>query len=220
MSLKEIIKNSHFIQNIASFFINLIPSYVTHNLHKYKTIKNVIETAYMDSIHGDYLEFGTLTGSSLNHTINCFNKYNKADQRNIFCFDSFEGFPEINHKIFNNEDFIGDYQKVLKISLRYNKCKIVKGFFNETLKNEDIQMQIKNVAIVFIDCDYAKSSKIVFEFIKTRLSYGALLIIDDFYNIDYNKNSIMREFKKQFDKDQYEIISSFGLNGIVIRYFE
>ena len=59
----------------------------------------------------------------------------------------------------------------------------------------------------------------IFEFIKPRLSFGSYLIIDDYYNIDFNKNSISKEFNKYFSKSEFQITGFFGLHGVIIRFF-
>ena len=217
--LKDLVKNNTFLHNIASIVSNLVPTFIIHNFEKFKAIRFTIENAYMDSIDGDYLEFGSLTGSSLNHAINCYKKIYKKENVKIFAFDSFEGFPEDNHKIFKSQNYTGNYEKVKKIALRHSNCRIIKGFFRNTLKDDNLKKEIKKISITFIDCDYAISSKDIFEFIKPKLSYGSYLIIDDFHNIDFNKNSISKEFNKLFNKSDYQITGYFGLHGVIIRFF-
>lgn len=217
--IKNFIKNNTILHNLASMVSNFIPTFIIHNFEKYKAIRFTIENAYMDSINGDYLEFGSLTGSSLNHAINCYKKIYKKDYVKMFAFDSFKGFPESNHKIFKSENYIGSYEKVKKIGSKHPNCRIIKGFFSETLKDDFLKKEIKKISITFIDCDLAVSSKDIFEFIKPRLSFGSYLIIDDYYNIDFNKNSISKEFNKYFSKSEFQITGFFGLHGVIIRFF-
>lgn len=218
-NIQNYIKNSTFVHNLASIFSNIIPTFILHNFEKYKIIRFTIENAFMDSIEGDYLEFGTFTGSSLNHSINCYKKIYKNQNIKIYSFDSFQGFPEENHKIFKSEDYIGNYSNALKIASKYKNCKIIKGFFKDTLNDDSLKNEIKKISIVFIDCDLAISSTDIFEFIKPRLNYGAFIIIDDFFNIDFNKKSIRNELYKKFDKADLEVTRYFGLQGVVFRYF-
>lgn len=219
LNIKNFIKNNSIIHNFASFISCFIPIFIVHNFEKYKIIRFTIENAYMDDIEGEYLEFGSLTGSSLNHAINCYKKTYINIKPKIFAFDSFEGFPEENHKIFRSNEFKGNYSKVKKIALKYDDCKVIKGFFDKTLKDETLKNEIKKISITFIDCDLAISSKDIFEFIKPRLSFGSFIIIDDFYNVDFKKNSIRHEFYKFFQNTDFEITNFFGLNGVVIRFF-
>jgi hypothetical protein len=70
-----------------------------------------------------------------------------------------------------------------------------------------------------VDCDLAISSQDVFKFIKPRLVNGAFIMIDDYFNLDKNKNSIQQEFVKHFEinKDVFKF-KEFGVAGIVFRY--
>ena len=219
LNFKNFIKDNSIIHNLASLISCFIPIFIVHNFEKYKIIRFTIENAYMDDIEGEYLEFGSLTGSSLNHAINCYKKTYINIKPKIFAFDSFEGFPEENHKIFRNNEFKGSYSKVKKIASKHDDCRVIKGFFDKTLKDETLKNEIKKISITFIDCDLAISSKDIFEFIKPRLSFGSFIIIDDFYNVDFKKNSIRHEFYKFFQNTDFEITNFFGLNGVVIRFF-
>ena len=54
---------------------------------------------------------------------------------------------------------------VKKLEEKFSNCKIIKGFFEETLKDEKIKNDIKRISFAFIDCDLVFSKK-CFEFIK------------------------------------------------------
>ena len=108
----------------------------------------------------------------------------------FYGFDSFEGFPVEVHSEFSSAQFIPNYKLVKKLEKKFDNCSIIKGFFSETLKDKVIKENIKNISVAFIDCDLGLSSEPVFEFIKSRLSNGSYIVIDDFYNIDENKDSI------------------------------
>ena len=217
--LLNIIANSNILHFLASKFILLIPNFLEHNLSKYKIIKNIFYTIKMDQVKGDYAEFGCFTGSSLKHAINCYNQYFEGNNKIFFYgFDSFEGFPEQVHSTFVNENFKSNYFKVKKIEKKIKNCKIIKGFFDKTLTEEFIKKKIKTIAFAFIDCDLAVSSRPVLKFIMPRLISGSFLMIDDFYNIDKNSNSILKEFKKY--KKNFYFYKTFGLSGVVFRYIK
>ena len=216
------IAHSNLLQKIASIFVLTIPQFLIHNLEKYKIIKNIFYTLEMDNVKGDYLEFGCFTGSSLKHAISSYKKFfSKTNNKMIFYgFDSFEGFPEELHKTFTNENFKTDYKKVKKIEFNNNNCKIVKGFFHKTLKNKNLRNKIKKISFAFIDCDLAISAKPVFQFIIPRLSNGAFVMIDDYYNIDTKGGSILQEFLKYKKKKQFHFYKTFGTSGKVYRYIK
>ena len=79
----------------------------------------------------------------------------------------------------------------------------------------------KKIAFAFIDCDIYDSSKEVINFIKNKLSNGAFLMIDDYYNLDKKDKSIFHSIieSEDFYKKLHRV-SSYGLNGVVYKYFE
>ena len=53
-----------------------------------------------------------------------------------------------------------------------------------------------------------------------RLSNGAFIMIDDYFNIDANNNSILNEFNKHFEVNKNVFIYKyFGLSGVCFRYY-
>jgi hypothetical protein len=218
-SFLKFISNSNFLQFLASKFSMLIPVIVDHNLGKYNLIRKIAYLISIDEIDGDYAEFGCFTGSCLKHANRCF-KYFKLD-KNIFGFDSFEGFPKELHKEFINENFISDYDKVKNLEKKYPKIKITKGFFSESLKTEKVIKDLDKISFSFIDCDIAISSKDVFEFIIKKQTNGSFIMIDDFYNLDKEGNSIREEFFKYFTLNKNVFVCNyFGLGGVCFRYFK
>ena len=104
---------------------------------------------------------------------------------------------------------------------KFSNCTIVKGFFDKTLKDEKISKSINKISFAFIDCDLAYSAKSVFEFIKPRLSHGAYIMIDDYFNIDKNRNSIFESINEFFEVNKDIFVHSyFGNAGIVFRCFK
>ena len=210
------------LHSLASILINIIPFFILHNFAKYYALRKSLQIIKIDKIEGDYCEFGCFTGSSLNHVLRLTSKEAFLKKKIIYGFDSFKGFPKEIHSEFKSEFFTADYKKVLKLEKKSEgRCKIKKGFFSDVLISEDLKKEIKNISLAFIDCDLAISSKPVFEFIKDKMTNGSFIVIDDYYNIDYEGNSIRKEFKKHFDIDKnvYKL-STFGLGGVVYQYIE
>ena len=80
---------------------------------------------------------------------------------------------------------------------------------------------MKNISFSFIDCDLAVSAKDVFEFIVKRQTNGSFIMIDDFYNLDIESNSIREEFFKYFKlNEDVFLFSNFGTGGVCFRYFK
>ena len=213
------VANSKLLQSIVSKFILSIPIYIPHNISKYSILNKIIYNLSIDNIKGDYAEFGCFTGSCLVHSHRCFEKYFGNNKSLIYGFDSFEGFPEEVHKEFKSENFINNYDKVKLLEKKYKGINIIKGFFFNSLNDVQTKDKIKIISLAFIDCDLASSSHDVFMFIKPRLVDGSFIMIDDYFNLDTNKNSIQQEFVKHFEinKDVFKF-KEFGIAGIVFRY--
>lgn len=215
----NLIAKSNLLQLLASKFILYIPLTVSHNLAKYILIKKIIYIISIDETEGDYAEFGCFTGSCLKHVHRCIKKFNV--DKNIFGFDSFQGFPKELHKEFKSEFFKTDYNKVITLENKYPKIKIFKGFFSTSLKNKSVLEKVKNISFSFIDCDLAISAKDVFEFIVKRQTNGSFIMIDDFYNLDIESNSIREEFFKYFKlNEDVFLFKNFGTGGVCFRYFK
>lgn len=180
-----------------SFFITFLKPVHIHNIEKFKMIYNIWADIQTNKIEGDYLEFGILKGKSLLHSYYCTKKLNIKNV-NFYGFDSFEGFPIENHDFFINKNFLVDYKKVKKTFSKFKKVQIIKGFFDETLKQDKI-IEIKKISFVFIDCDIYESALSILPFIKNRISIGGFIMIDDFSAIDKNGNSIYKAFKENFN---------------------
>jgi len=175
----------------------------------------------MDETDGDYCEFGCFTGASLTHSLRITSGKEFFKKKIFYGFDSFEGFPEEAHKIYKSEDFSADYNEVKKIEKNSKgRCKIIRGFFEESLTDNLIKENINKISLAFIECDLALSSIPVFLFIKDRLVNGSFIIIDDYFNIDKNGRSIRAEFLKTFAVDkEISLFSTYGVNGVVFRYY-
>jgi len=216
----KLISRLRFLHTIASFFVSIVPFFIMHNFSKYYELRKSLKIIEMDETKGDYCEFGCFTGASLSHSLRITSQKKFFTGKTFYGFDSFEGFPEESHKVFKSEDFTADYDQVKKIELNSKgRCKIVKGFFQDSLNDDLIKKDITKISLAFIDCDLALSSIPIFLFIKSRLVNGSFIIIDDYFNIDKSGNSIRQEFLKNFtvDKEVF-LFSTFGLGGVVFRY--
>ena len=141
------IANNRFLHNLISFIINLVPQFIHHNISKYFSIKKIIYSINIDQVQGDYCEFGCFTGASLNHALNSYKKYMSHKKMTFYGFDSFEGFPVEVHEEFKSENFKADYNFVKKLEKKFDNCKIVKGYFKDTLKNDDIKKNINKISV-------------------------------------------------------------------------
>ena len=123
-------------------------------------------------INGIWLEFGVWSGK----TINILSKY--ADK--IYGFDSFIGLPTPatdNRTDWRQTHF--DRKGVLpKVN---NNVKLIKGWFNDTLKNF-LDNNNNNVSVLHIDSDLYSSAKYVLNTLKHLLVNGTIVIFDELIN--------------------------------------
>ena len=206
------IANSRLIHNIVSYFVNYVPILFTHNFSKYQSVKKILYAVKIDKIEGDYCEFGCFTGACLNHALN-FHKLNMPEKKmNFYGFDSFEGFPVEIHSEFTSKQFIPNFNLVKKLEKKFKNCIIIKGFFSDTLRDEEVKKKIKNISVAFIDCDLGISAEPVFEFIKPILQNGSYIIIDE---------SILKRVNKHFKINQDIFIHNyFGNAGMVFKFIK
>ena len=211
MKLINIIKNNLFIQNFFGSLISLIPPYLEFSIGKYLGLKKAFYITAHDKTYGSYLEFGVFTGSSFNFAM----KVNKTIDNlfgnsncDFYGFDSFQGFGKIEigdeHPRFNDGTFSVNEEKILK-NIKKNskgqKYEIVKGFFNETLKKNPENYNIKKARVIMIDCDLKSATSSALNFCKNILQKGTIILFDDY--IFYKGNEQKGEFAafKEF-KDQ------------------
>ena len=206
----------YFIKaRLLSFVTTFLAPVSVHNFQKFNMIQDIWANIEMDSIKGDYLEFGILRGKSLLHSFNCAKKL-QITNCNFYGFDSFEGFPIENHDFFTKNNFVTNYEKVKNTFSNFKNVHILKGFFEETLKHNDIK-KIDKISFAFIDCDIYESAISILPFIKERISAGGFIMIDDFSSIDKNGNSIYKAFIEYFDIGQDCILYDTYSNGQIYR---
>ena len=164
MNLLNIIKNNLFIQNFVASIISFIPPYLEFTIGKYQAIKKAMFITAHDLTDGSYLEFGVFTGSSFNFAMKVNKKIEKIFGKSnceFIGFDSFGGFGKINKEDenprFKDHIFSVNEKKVLKNIERCSKgqkMRIVKGFYQDTIKNKTtLDLKIDKARVVMIDCD-------------------------------------------------------------------
>ena len=211
MNLLKIIKKFLFIQNLTSSIVARIPPYLEFTVGKYSAIKKAMYITAHDKTFGSYLEFGVFTGSSFNFAMKINKRLDSllGDSKcDFYGFDSFDGFGKINendkHPRFNDNIFPVDEKKILsniKKSSKGQKYKIIKGFFEDTLKNDPKKYEIKNARVVMIDCDLKESTTLALNFLTSVLQKGSIILFDDyiFYKGDEKKGEFaaFKEFKEK-----------------------
>ena len=209
MRLLRLIKNNLFIQNMITNLVSFIPFYLEFTVSKYQAIKKAMFITAHDGTHGSYLEFGIFTGSSFNFAI----KANKQIQKifgktdcEFIGFDSFKGFGKIKKEDenpgFKDEIFSVNEEKILKNiekCAKGEKMRIIKGFFQDTIKNKTTRdLNIDKAKIIMIDCDLKEPAELALEFIKPSIQEGTIILFDDYVF-----------FKGSKEKGEYGAFSNF-----------
>ena len=225
MNLLKIIKNNLFIQNFVSSIVSLIPAYLEFSLGKYQAIKKAMYITAHDLTEGSYLEFGVFTGSSFNFAMKVNKKIEKIFGKancEFIGFDSFKGFGKINKEDenprFEDHIFSVDEEKILKNiekCSRGQKMRIVKGFFEDTIKNKTTRdLNIDKARVVLIDCDLKESTRLALEFIKPSLQEGTIILFDDFVFYKGSKNKgeygAFNDFRKKYPEILFRRIFDYG----------
>ena len=157
-----------------------------YNLKLYNKIKN---------LNGSIVECGVGSGNTLVNW--CLLVYNDNMNRTVWGFDSFQGFPEPDKKD-------GKYKNVKKGALsdsiavvekklintrlpnnwKNNNIKLIKGFFNNSLKNYDG----RPIALLHLDCDLYNSYKDCLNSLYNLVVKGGVIMFDEYMGTSEHKN--------------------------------
>jgi O-methyltransferase len=224
-----ILHKLNFLQDFASLFIAGINPAVTHNLEKYYALKKVHYLSAIEHLEGDYLEFGVFTGSSFAHSIRCARKLNhfNSELNNIkfYGFDSFSGFGDVteddNHSYYIDQNFKTDFDRVNRrinnVCGNFNFT-LVKGFFDQSLKNGPSALGIKKARIIFIDCDTYASAKKALIFCQTIIQQGTFIMLDDFFSYKGSERAgVARAFNEFIKRSGFSVrqVFTYGMGGSV-----
>lgn len=140
---------------------------------------------------GDYLEFGVYDGWSLTAAYHLAKKHGLSDMR-FLGFDSFDGLPAMNDvdsypfQQFTEGQLRCD-QATVQRNLRrsgvdLSQVRLVKGWYRDTLTAESReQLELKQAAVVWIDCDLYESTTQALDFVAPALQDGTILVMDDWF---------------------------------------
>jgi hypothetical protein len=155
--------------------------------HIYDVLKEV-KTTYKGNF--SILEFGVADGYSLTKKLYAV-KYLKMDDRVIVHgFDTFEGMPETfddkDRNIISNDNWYkGQFKSSFESLDNYcrNKFKnyeLHKGLFENTISTELLKsFEVYKPILIWIDCDYYTSSKVIFEKLVSHIPNGCVIYFDE-----------------------------------------
>ena len=158
----------------------------------YKLLSNY---RYFDSklndvknIDGDIVECGVGFGHTL--FLLCFRSHIENKKRNLWAFDSFEGFPEpsIEDSSFRNPKK-GEWKVITPTDIDdifFRRCGlpmkakerliITKGYFSDTLPNN----KINKIALLHLDVDLYESYKTCLDNLYQKVAPGGIILFDEY----------------------------------------
>ncbi len=193
----------------------------------YFSLKRIIN----NSVKGDIVECGVWKGISLVFFQKILNFY-KIEEKKIYGYDTFEGFPEPSEKDITIENIpmrqryensklkndssnwnycsLEDVKKNFQINqIETKNLELIKGKVENTLQNK--KNIPKQISILKLDTCLYDSTKIELEILFSRLQTGGILIVDNYANY-YGVRDAVKEFfinknfKLKFDKLSGQII--------------
>jgi len=142
-----------------------------------------------DGPSGDYLEFGTFQGYTLQCAYHAFQKRGNLAKRRFIAFDSFAGIVGAKE----NEGYKDGAYAASETSFRFanmlaqvpnDRVVAVPGAFQDTLLTQaeatrDVLGETE-AAIVHIDCDVEEPAKLALDFVTPYVRQGSLLMFDEY----------------------------------------
>jgi len=184
---------------------------------------------YLDvtGVKGDYLEFGLWKGANLVRAYHLSRRYSGLSMMHFHGFDSFMGIPELTKNISEADQFpagafhgsLEEVQQTLTTGkVDQNRVSLTKGWFCDTLiPNTRKSLNLRTVAIAYIDCDVYESTVPALDFIEPCLADGSVLIFDDWYCFKNDKTlGQQKAFAEWVERNSHWRASpykEFGCNG-------
>ena len=124
----------------------------------------------------------------------------------------------IEHHFYKDETFSVNVEKVLKNikkSAKGQRMRIIKGFFNETIKDKTTQdLNIDKARVVLIDCDLKESTLLALEFIRPSIQEGTIILFDDYIWFKGSKKkgeySAFNDFKNKYPEILFRKAFDYG----------
>jgi hypothetical protein len=162
-----------------------IESITMIHLPNLNNIQELFKYIYDNNIKGDLLEAGVWKGGATIF-MTALNKYYNTNKK-IYACDSYEGLPKKSNYIEDNIVNGSDWQTYAvsldevkdnfkKYNLLDDNVIFVKGFFEESLKN----INIEDISILRLDGDMYTSTISCLDELYDKVVKGGVIIIDDY----------------------------------------
>jgi Macrocin-O-methyltransferase (TylF) len=185
--LLRIARNSHFLQDCFIRLHSVIHPSIEHNVGKIGMLKRALFHVELEGVEGSYFEFGVFEGASLYAAARISRKLKSRMLRKFFGFDSFEGFRyfsnEDKHPFFKEGGFRSSFSLVKKRFRRLPEVQLIKGYFEESLKTDEVRKiaRSEKCAVVFVDCDLSSPAFIALDYVTPLLQKGSVIVLDDYW---------------------------------------
>lgn len=172
----------------------------------YRRLSRLYEAALdleEEGLAGDLVECGVWKGGSAGMIASAA----KNTSRQIWLFDSWEGFPEPTKDdiTFQNQPVQKGMilsskktaEKLLfqKLKLDRQKIRLVKGWFTQTIP--PCKKNIRKIALLHLDCDLYSSVKFCLEHLYDRVVKGGYIFIDDYGHWRGSQKAVDEFIKKR-----------------------
>jgi hypothetical protein len=161
--------------------------------HVYAVLKEV-KSQYRGNF--SILEFGTSAGYSFMKLLFAVKYLHMADRVTVHGFDSFQGMPPstdpgdadvVTGDSWVAGQFRGDYKRLQELcAQQYENFQLHEGFFDASLNDAVLKMFGWQLPIlVWIDCDYYSSARIVMERLIPYLPTGCVVYFDEYDALNF-----------------------------------
>ena len=142
----------------------------------------------------------------------------------FFGFDSFQGLPESEGKVFHKGQFAFSQESLKKYLEKVgvnNDVVLIKGYYSQSLNSKlFIDYQLKKASIIHIDCDLYISTKDVLDFIEPLLQNGTIIIFDDWGSFGNNDQKGQQRALNEFHLKKYFMNVDYVKDIKAFRYIE
>lgn len=182
-----------------TFILDILEKEGMMNIEQEMNIYHLLSQIILLKIPGQIVELGCHRGATSAIIQKTLNQYNSC--KKIYLYDSFEGLPKKNKKDGKTRFQPGwcsiDENEVCvffkKINLEVRPI-IIKGWFKDTLKKR----LPKKICFAHLDGDFYSSIKESLERIYPKLSKGAIVVIDDYFD-----KKIHKKIERQINSNKY-----------------
>lgn len=182
----------NYFEKIVKYILYFFGLKISHVGRKYFYMQKMFNK--IAGIEGDIVECGV--GKMASFQALALFLRQEGSSRKLWGFDSFEGFPEPSAedvsprnpqkgewKSINAED-VSKFLFVCGFKKQWidSHIKIVKGFFQDTLPNNDVP----NIAFLHLDVDLYNSYKNCLQYLFPKVVRGGVVLFDEYMNANEN----------------------------------